>query len=135
MLTPAEKYLQHFSIYVNYRLRSVEKIAQRCQRKFRLEKLIELPRVSFGNGETPTHRVGRVLSFSPVVGIGTPPTPHPFGSGGRDTFAGERGDGRVPIPTRGHTLWYSLYLCTLPCAGTNPVATRCSENGLVREER
>jgi hypothetical protein len=35
------------------------------------------------------HRVGRVLSFSLVVGIGTPPTPHPqasvpptFGSGG-----------------------------------------------------
>ncbi len=25
------------------------------------------------------HRVGRVLSFSPVVGIGTPPTPHPGG--------------------------------------------------------
>ncbi len=112
-MTPAEKYLQHFSIYVNYRLRSVEKIAQRCQRKFRLEKLIELPRVSFGNGETPTHRVGRVLSFSPVVGIGTPPTPHPFGSGGRDTLAGERRGGRVPIPTRDHTLWYSLYISTL----------------------
>ncbi len=31
----------------------------------------------------------------------------------RDTFAGERGGGRVPIPTRGHTLWYSIYLCTL----------------------
>jgi hypothetical protein len=26
------------------------------------------------------HRVGRVLSFSPVVGIGTPPTPHPQAS-------------------------------------------------------
>jgi hypothetical protein len=62
-----------------------------------------------------------VLSFSPVVGIGTPPTLHPqasvpllpFGSGGRGTLAGERGVGRVPIPTRGHTLWYSLYICTL----------------------
>jgi hypothetical protein len=27
------------------------------------------------------HRVGRVLSFSPVVGIRTPPTPHPQASG------------------------------------------------------
>jgi hypothetical protein len=26
------------------------------------------------------HRVGRVLSFSPVVGIGTPPTPHSHAS-------------------------------------------------------
>ena len=26
------------------------------------------------------HRLGRVLSFSPVVGIGTPPTPHPQAS-------------------------------------------------------
>jgi hypothetical protein len=24
------------------------------------------------------------------------------------TLAGERGDGRVPIPTRGQTLWYSI---------------------------
>jgi hypothetical protein len=66
-----------------------------------------------------THRVGRVPSFSPVVGIGTPPTPHPqvrmppFGSGGRGTLAGERGGGRVPIPTRRHTLWYSVNICTL----------------------
>jgi hypothetical protein len=38
------------------------------------------------------HRVGRVVSFSPVVGIGTPPSPRPqasvslpsFGSEGRD---------------------------------------------------
>ncbi len=25
----------------------------------------------------------------------------------------ERGGGRVPIPTRGHTQWYSVYVCTL----------------------
>ncbi len=64
------------------------------------------------------HRVGRVLRFSPVVGIGTPPTLHPqasvppppFGSGGRGKLAGERGGERVPIPTRGHTLWYSVYM-------------------------
>jgi hypothetical protein len=36
----------------------------------------------------------------------------PPGSGGRGTLAGERGVGRVPIPTRGHTLWYSLYTYT-----------------------
>jgi hypothetical protein len=29
---------------------------------------------------TSLHRVGKVLSFSPVVGIGTPPTPHPHAS-------------------------------------------------------
>jgi hypothetical protein len=29
---------------------------------------------------------------------------------GGGILAGERGVGRVPIPTRGHTLWYSLYI-------------------------
>jgi hypothetical protein len=64
------------------------------------------------------HRVGRLLSFFPVVGIGTPPTPHPqasvppppFGSGGRGKLAGEKRSRRVPIPMRGHTLWYSVYM-------------------------
>ncbi len=62
------------------------------------------------------HRVDRVLSFSPVVGIVTPLTrrrvcPPPFfSSGGRGTLAGERGGGRVLIPTRGHTLGYSINL-------------------------
>jgi hypothetical protein len=59
------------------------------------------------------------MSFSPVVGIGTPPTPYPagecapppFGSGGRGTLAGERG--RVPIPTRGHALWYAMYFVVI----------------------
>jgi hypothetical protein len=32
---------------------------------------------------------------------------------GEDTLAGERGVGRVPIPARGHTLWYSLYIYVL----------------------
>jgi hypothetical protein len=57
--------------------------------------------------DPPPHRVGRVLSFFAVVRIRTPPTPHPqasllppFGSGRRATLAGERGGGRVPIPTR-----------------------------------
>ncbi len=37
--------------------------------------------------------------------------------GGRGTLTGERGGGRVPIPTRGHTLWYSVYICTLWLSG------------------
>jgi hypothetical protein len=32
-----------------------------------------------GSFEGSGHRVGRVPSFSPVVGIGTPPIPHPAG--------------------------------------------------------
>ncbi len=66
------------------------------------------------------HRVGRVLSFfsnrrswgSPNHSTAGECAPPP-GSGGRGTLAGERGVGRVPIPTRGqsgHTLWYSLYI-------------------------
>ncbi len=57
----------------------------------------------------------------------TSPTPHPqasvpppaspppgSASGGKGTLAGERGGGgRVPISARGHTLWYSIYVCTL----------------------
>ncbi len=42
----------------------------------------------------------------------------PPGSGGRGTLAGERGLGRVPITTRGHTLWFSLYVHTLWVART-----------------
>ncbi len=40
------------------------------------------------------------------------PPPPPPGSGGytSGTLAGERGVGRVSIPTRGHTLWYYLYI-------------------------
>ncbi len=41
--------------------------------------------------------------------------PRPLGSGGRGTLAGERGVGRVPIPTRGHRLWYSLYIIYVLC--------------------
>ncbi len=67
-----------------------------------------------------THRVGRVLSFfssrrnwdspnpSPACECASPPR-----FWGRGTLACERGVGRVPIPTRGHRLWYSLYIRTL----------------------
>ncbi len=69
------------------------------------------------------HRVGRVLSFfskrlnwdlpTPHPQASVPAPPHRPGSGGRGTLAGEKGVGRVPIPTRRHTLWYSLRICTL----------------------
>jgi hypothetical protein len=48
----------------------------------------------------------------------TPPTPRPQASlphpplvweGPRGKLAGEKVGGRVPMPTRGHTLWYSVY--------------------------
>ncbi len=64
-------------------------------------------------------------ALSPVVGIGTPhsltrrracPTPPPplvGGGWGRYTLACGRGGGAVPILTRGQTLWYSWYICTL----------------------
>ncbi len=64
------------------------------------------------------HRVGRVLSF-PELGLPQPLTRSrvcpPLGSGGRGTLTGDRGGGKVPIPTRGHTLWYSLYSIYLLC--------------------
>ncbi len=62
-----------------------------------------------------SNRVGRVLSFYSNRRNWASPNPSP-GSGGRGTLAGERGVGRVPIPTRGQTvrtLWYSLYIRTL----------------------
>jgi hypothetical protein len=74
-----------------------------------------------------SHRVG---SFSLVVGNGTPTTSHPqasvpchppFGSWGRGTLAGERGGGRVPIPTRSYTLWYSLYIYYALCYQPYPI--------------
>ncbi len=64
------------------------------------------------------HQVGRVLSFfsnrrnwdSPTPSPAGVCAPYPFGSGGRGTLACGNGCGVVLIPTRGHTLWYSLYL-------------------------
>jgi hypothetical protein len=68
------------------------------------------------------HRVGRVPSFFSSRRNWDSPNPSPAGecapppgSGGRDTLAGERGVGRVPIPTRGHTLWYSFYCIYVFC--------------------
>jgi hypothetical protein len=68
------------------------------------------------------HKVGRVLSFSPVVGIGTPPTPHPQASvpasppprfrGEGHTCWRERGVGESQF-RRGDRHCGILYLCVL----------------------
>ncbi len=63
-------------------------------------------------------KVGRVLSFSPIVGIVTPPTPNQQGEG--HTRWRERGWG-VPIPTRGihcDILYIYLYFVVLPRVGS-----------------
>jgi hypothetical protein len=45
--------------------------------------------------------------------------PPPPSSGRKGILAGERGVGRVPIPTKGHTVWYSLYIRTFSISLTN----------------
>jgi hypothetical protein len=42
--------------------------------------LFLLSKISHSSDDGCSHRVGRVLKFSPVVAIGTPPTPHPRAS-------------------------------------------------------
>ncbi len=75
---------------------------------------------------------GRVLSFFCSRRNWDSPNPSPAGEcascslwfrGDGNTLAGERGGGRVPIPTRGHALWYSifiLYMYTL-CHGVKNI--------------
>ncbi len=46
------------------------------------------------------------------LGAGGCAPPH-FGPGGEGTLACGKGVGGVPIPTRGHTLWCSVYVSTL----------------------
>jgi hypothetical protein len=73
-----------------------------------------LPQLLLLTKGTSTCRVGRVLSFFSSRRNWDSPNPSPAGecappaSGGSGTLAGERGGGRVPIPTREHTLWYSV---------------------------
>jgi hypothetical protein len=60
----------------------------------------------------------KLFLLSSELGLPQPLTrrrvcPLPPRSGGSGTLAGERGVGRVPIPTRGQTLWYSLHIRTL----------------------
>ncbi len=70
----------------------------------------------------PRHRVGRVLSFffsrrnwdSPNPSSAGECAPPP-GYGGRGTLTGERGVGRVPIPTRGtYTVVLFIYTYFVP---------------------
>ncbi len=71
-------------------------------------------------GEGGIHRVGRVLRYFSSRRNWDSPNPSPAGECAPSLWfrgeghTGERGGGRVPIPTtRGHTLWYSIYVCTL----------------------
>jgi hypothetical protein len=86
----------------------------------------------------PQHRVGRVLSFFSSRRNWDSPIPHPqarrvcppppIGSVGEGhTRLRESGVG-VLIPTRGHTLWYSLYVCTL--RSTAGIAGRSPEHNV-----
>ncbi len=71
-------------------------------------KLSELrSQACLGQKHAVYHRVGRVLSFFSSRRNWDSPNPSPagkcappFGTGGWGTLAGERGGGRVPIPTR-----------------------------------
>ncbi len=67
------------------------------------------------------HRVGRVLSFSPVVGIGTPPTPHPLWFRGKRHTRWRARGWESPNSDEGTycTLWYSSFVCTL-CPSPSP---------------
>jgi hypothetical protein len=55
-----------------------------------------------------------VLSFSPVVSIGTPPTPNPQASvpAPPPLVLGVGAHSLVRLGV-GHILWYSIYVCTL----------------------
>ncbi len=87
----------------------------------------------------------RILTFSNLSRIGTPPTPRPqssvppppFGSWGRGTLAGE--SGRVPIPTRGHLciLWSEQFKRvrirkSVQVQSTTTVGT-CASSSLISE--
>ncbi len=67
----------------------------------------------------PLPQSAKLFLQSSEMGLPQPLTrrasvPPPPGSGGKGTLAGERGVGRVPIPTRGHTLWHSFHIYTYP---------------------
>jgi hypothetical protein len=80
-------------------------------------------RVGRGIGTPPTPRSQPSV---PPLGLSQPlsrqrvcpsekklPLPLPVLWGGAHSLARKGLGGRVPIPTRGHTLWYSLYICSL----------------------
>ncbi len=66
------------------------------------------------------HRVDKVLSFISCLRISPKPlnrrrvcVPPPLPLVQEEGHTRLREKGGVPIPTRGHTLWYSMYICTL----------------------
>jgi hypothetical protein len=58
--------------------------------------------------------------------------PHPFGSGGRGTLDGERGGGRVPIPTMDIHCG-TLYICVYFVLYTNLLGWRIFKEELLKE--
>jgi hypothetical protein len=72
------------------------------------------------------HRIGRVISFFSSRRNWDSPNPSPAGESAtrgsrvRGTLAGERGVGRLPIPTRGHTLFIYTYF-----VGSTKEDTKC----------
>jgi hypothetical protein len=73
-------------------------------------------------------------SVCPSSELGIPPTPHPQASvplppvsGGRGTLAGEKGVGRVPIPTRGVHCG-TLYMYVLCAMATDQPETTSTIN-------
>jgi hypothetical protein len=88
------------------------------------------------------HRVGRVLSFFSSRRNWDSPTPSaageyapPLGPGKGAHSACGRGDGRVPIPTRGHTLWCSIYIITLCLYGSLNASLCCIQRVLRKVEK
>ncbi len=87
-------------------------------------------------------REGKVLTSKPFLKSSKLGLPQPLTAGecdcactpppvlGGGALNGERGVGRVSIPTRGHTLWYSLYIYVL--CGTN--RRRCRSRDKRRRE-
>ncbi len=60
-----------------------------------------------------------------------------FVPGGGGTIASERGSGGVPLPTRGHTLWYTLYMYFVDGYQLQGVSNQCwnLEQSMVAKNR
>jgi hypothetical protein len=76
------------------------------------------PPPSGKGGGAQSRQSAKLFLQSSELGLPQPLTrrrvcPPPLVPGGRGTLTGERGGWRVPITTRGHTLWYSVNTCTV----------------------
>ncbi len=68
----------------------------------------------------PIEYSARLFIKSSELGFSNPSpagecAPPPFGTGGRAHSLAREGSGRVPIPKRGNTLWYSIYMYFVQC--------------------